>query len=297
MLFLSGSAGGSAFVMSGTGFGMIVPTTQRIHRRAPLGSLNLLAGFALILASSFANPLQAAESISAYLDATGRVVFVNEGDAPTRAARNTTARAAKGDRHVIASSTPGAVSPESSAPSDALMQPLSAEPVPDENSLNAEPPDASNLDSLIEQAANRHQIDPELVRAIVRVESNFDPYAVSPAGARGLMQLIPSTAMRFGVRNPFDPRANLDGGIRYLKYLLGMYGGDLQLTLAAYNAGEDAVARSRGVPPIRETQNYIRKVGEIYPLRFVPTGAAPVPEIMKYVDRTGVVHFSNTDLP
>ena len=275
---------------------MIVPATQRIRRRAPFGSRNLLAGFALILAGSFPNPLPAAENISAYVDASGRVIFVNEGDGPMPAVRNSTPRVTNGD-HLIVSSTAAAARREPSALSDAPQPPLSAGPVPANSSVGSDSSDATNVDSLIEQAANQHQIDPELVRAIVRVESNFNPYAVSPAGARGLMQLIPSTAMRFGVRNSFDPRANLDGGIRYLKYLLGMYGGDLQLTLAAYNAGEDAVAHSRGVPAIRETQNYIRKVGEIYPMRFVPLGAPPVPQIQKYKDRTGVVHFSNTDLP
>src|SRR6185436_18480786 len=122
-------------------------------------------------------------------------------------------------------------------------------------------------------------------------------YAVSPAGARGLMQLIPATAMRFGVGNPFDPRANLDGGIRYLKYLLGLFHGDLQLSLAAYNAGEDAVARSGGIPAYRETQNYVRKIAEIYPLRPMPAGLPPEPIIVKYLDSDGVVHFSNTEMP
>lgn len=154
-----------------------------------------------------------------------------------------------------------------------------------------------HLDAIIEEAADQHQIDPDLVRAIIQVESNFNPYAISPRGARGLMQLVPATARRFGVRNAFDPRSNLDGGIRYLKYLMGMFEGDLQLSLAAYNAGEDAVARSRGVPPFRETRNYLRKITQIYPLRSAPSGSPPIPRIEKFVDSRGIVHFSNTDLP
>ena len=146
-------------------------------------------------------------------------------------------------------------------------------------------------------------MDPELVRAIVQVESNYNPYAVSPRGARGLMQLIPATARRFGVTDIFDPEENLGGGIRYLKYLMGMFDGDLQLSLAAYNAGENVVARWRRVPPIPETRNYVRKIGAIYPLRrpSPPTagnGAAPsAPRIVKAVDGNGVVHFTNTDQP
>jgi len=155
----------------------------------------------------------------------------------------------------------------------------------------------ADLDALIKQAAARHQVDPNLIRAIIQVESNFDPFAVSPAGAHGLMQLIPATAQRFGVANPFDPRANLDGGIRYLKHLLGLYQGDLQLTLAAYNAGENSVARFQGVPAYRETQNYIRKIGALYPMRIVSGGFRPEPQIMRFVDAAGVVHFSNTDAP
>jgi soluble lytic murein transglycosylase-like protein len=159
----------------------------------------------------------------------------------------------------------------------------------------ASPP--SDLDAMIRQAAAQHQIDPDLIRAIVRVESNFNPNAVSPAGAHGLMQLIPATAQRFGVSNSFDPRANLDGGIRYLKHLLGLYKGDLQLSLAAYNAGENSVARFRGVPAYPETQNYIRKIDALYPMRSILTGYRPIPKIMKFVDAAGVVHFSNTDVP
>jgi soluble lytic murein transglycosylase-like protein len=111
------------------------------------------------------------------------------------------------------------------------------------------------------------------------------------------MQLIPATAYRFGVRNSFDPRSNLDGGVRYLKYLLGLYDGNLQLSLAAYNAGEGAVSRRGGVPPYRETQNYVRRILELYPPRSVVLRPPPEPRVVKFLDSSGVVHFSNTDLP
>ncbi len=152
----------------------------------------------------------------------------------------------------------------------------------------------SDLDRVIQRSASRHQVDPDLVRAIIRVESNYNPYAVSSRGAQGLMQLIPATARRFGVRDVFDPSANLEGGIRYLKHLINRYNGDLELVLAAYNAGENAVSRHNGVPPFRETQNYLRKISQIYPLDWQKRGA---PEIMKFVDSKGIVHFSNTGMP
>jgi soluble lytic murein transglycosylase-like protein len=276
---------------------MPLSTLQPVQPRNLLGGVRLLASGAIFLAASAAFPLQAAESISAFIDASGRVVFVNEDSASGRASKSAASSRSISNpgRRIVATSNPAAaLSPENAtaAPGGTAVAD------PDDSSSAIMPSgEANDLDSMIEEAAGRHQIDPDLVRAIIRVESNFNPSAISPAGARGLMQLIPATARRFGVANPFDPRANLDGGIRYLKYLLGMYGGNLQLALAGYNAGEDAVARSRGVPDIRETQNYIRKVAELYPLRFVPSAAPPEPQITKYVDESGTVHFSNTDLP
>jgi soluble lytic murein transglycosylase-like protein len=150
----------------------------------------------------------------------------------------------------------------------------------------------ANISALIEQAAAEHGLDPELIRAVVEVESNFNPLAVSPKGAMGLMQLIPGTARRFGVSNAFDPAENLGGGARYLKYLIGMFEGNLELSLAAYNAGENAVLRSRGVPAIRETRDYVRKINGIYPLR----RAAPAADsriIVRTVGNDGVIRFTN----
>src|SRR5437870_66248 len=119
---------------------------------------------------------------------------------------------------------------------------------------------AGDFERLVAEAARHHGLDPALVRAVVGVESGFQPQAVSPKGAQGLMQLMPATARDLGVADPFDPAANLDGGSRYLSSLVARYDGDLTKALAAYNAGMGAVARHGGVPPYTETRNYVRKV-------------------------------------
>ncbi len=114
---------------------------------------------------------------------------------------------------------------------------------------------------MVEEAARRHELDPLLVHSVISVESNYDQYAISPKGAEGLMQLIPSTALQYGVRNPFDATDNVLGGVRYLKHLMELYDKDLTLALAAYNAGEAAVARyNNQVPPYPETRNYVYQV-------------------------------------
>lgn len=116
----------------------------------------------------------------------------------------------------------------------------------------------------IEQAASLYQIPAELVRAVVMVESGYNPRAVSPANAKGLMQLIPATATRMQVEDSFDPRQNIFGGTRYLRILANLFNGDLALTVAAYNAGEGAVLRYGGIPPYRETEDYVTKVVALY---------------------------------
>jgi soluble lytic murein transglycosylase-like protein len=115
-------------------------------------------------------------------------------------------------------------------------------------------------DEHIRQAAVLYQIPEELVRAVIRVESDFDPRAISPANARGLMQLIPATAERMLVTDVFDPRQNIFGGVRYLRVLANLFNGDIELTVAAYNAGEGAVIRHGGIPPYPETVDYVKRV-------------------------------------
>jgi soluble lytic murein transglycosylase-like protein len=119
---------------------------------------------------------------------------------------------------------------------------------------------ASEVDSLVERAANQEGLDPALVRGVMRQESAFRPCAVSPKGAMGLMQLMPSTASQLGVLNPFDSAANVDAGAKLLKDLLVRYGGDLSLTLGAYNAGPAEVDAAAGVPAIPETQDYVKRI-------------------------------------
>jgi soluble lytic murein transglycosylase-like protein len=125
---------------------------------------------------------------------------------------------------------------------------------------------ATRFDEYIHEAAALYRLPEGLIRAVIKVESNFDPRAVSHANAHGLMQLLPSTAERMMVTDIFDPRQNILGGTRYLRILANTFNGNLELTLAGYNAGEGAVARYGGIPPYAETQNYVAKVTQYYQL-------------------------------
>ena len=117
---------------------------------------------------------------------------------------------------------------------------------------------------MIKQAADRHRIDQELVHVVIRAESNYDPFAISSAGAMGLMQLMPATARQYGVSNVFDPAQNIEGGVRYLKDLVRLYNGQTRLVLAAYNAGQEAVRKYKGIPPYPETKSYIAGIMKSY---------------------------------
>jgi len=125
--------------------------------------------------------------------------------------------------------------------------------------------DVNKYDDIINRTANKFGLDSALIKAIIKAESNFNHNAVSPVGAQGLMQLMPQTAYALSVDDSFHPEKNIDGGARYLRYLLKTYRGDLSLALAAYNAGEKAVAKYHyNIPPYRETQNYVRRVLSFY---------------------------------
>jgi hypothetical protein len=149
----------------------------------------------------------------------------------------------------------------------------------------------SPFDALIEDHALRNGLAPELVRAVIQVESGFNSLAVSPKGAMGLMQLMPATARDFGVINPFHPEQNIAAGVRYLRQLLDRYDSNVELALAAYNAGPASVERYSGVPPYRETRDYVKKVTGA-------SGPAPPPQTVIYkwvelVDGRPVTRYSN----
>ena len=131
---------------------------------------------------------------------------------------------------------------------------------PREARASQQPSDVVALIGMIDRMADEAGVESALVHSVIRAESNYNAHAVSPAGALGMMQLIPSTAKRFGVGNVFDARENVQGGILYLKFLLDYYKGDYPRTIAAYNAGENAVDRFNGIPPYAETRHYVWQV-------------------------------------
>jgi len=185
--------------------------------------------------------------------------------------------------------------------------------------LAEEMPESLRL--LVNTISKNYGVDPALVHAVMKTESNFNRFAVSKKGALGLMQLIPDTGRRYGVRDFFDPAQNVDGGVQHLKFLLEKFNGNLDLSLAAYNAGENLVDRLGRIPPIPETTTYVRKIRAIYKPKSTPPAVPsitamaaketkpaglkavdlkakepPKPEpspIYKIVDERGVVHFSN----
>ncbi len=126
-------------------------------------------------------------------------------------------------------------------------------------------------DDIIVDVAQSLRVPVDLVHSIIKTESDYDPWAISPKGAMGLMQLMPITAMQYKVMNVFDPRQNIEGGVKYLVDLIKLYEGDTQRVLAAYNAGQEAIKRYGGIPPYRETRNYIKKVMAAYPKSKIST--------------------------
>jgi len=156
--------------------------------------------------------------------------------------------------------------------------------------------DRDGAEKLVREAAERHRVDPALIPAVIQTESNWNSVALSRKGAGGLMQLIPTTAQRFGATDLFNPQQNIDAGVRYLKTLLERYNGNLDLALAAYNAGEGAVDRAHGIPAFRETRDYVRKVQ--FAINSPGSGFSGAsflrrPPIRRDVDATGRIIFSN----
>ena len=227
---------------------------------------NCISVAILAAGAAFTLAVPAHAQIASYVDEHGKLIFVN-GDSP------------KPHRGSTISSHPVIVA-----------APL----IPSATSV-ATPPD--RLDRIVRDAAERHNMDPALVKAVISTESGWNPHAVSRKGAVGLMQLIPETAQRFGVGNPYDPAQNVEAGTTYLKSLLDRYDGDLSKSLAAYNAGEHAVDRSGGVPAIRETRQYVQKVTDAYfqpgSGRNLSLWSPPRSYVRRATDSSGRVVFTN----
>lgn len=181
--------------------------------------------------------------IKSVSDERGVVVFINETPPPAKPAP-----ASKAAAKTAAAAPTATASPTTAPAANSTPRPTTPQ----------------ELDQLVQTTAEKHSVDPRLVRAVISTESNWNPGAVSRKGAQGLMQLHPDTAQKLGVADAFDPAQNVDGGVRYLSMMLDRYHGDMHLALAAYNAGPGAVDRSGGVPRIAETRNYVQKVTSAY---------------------------------
>lgn len=218
--------------------------------------------------------LPAKGQIVSYVDAGGKRVFINADPAPVRASKKTP---------LLRTDATG-------------LTPRSAQSLTTPEMSVAELANRQKVEDMIREVSARYRVDPALVRAVIQTESNWNSTAVSRRGARGLMQLGPGTAQELGVSNAFDPKQNLDGGVRYLHSLLERYNGDLDKALAAYNAGPHAVDRAGGIPQYRETRDYVQKVTDSY---FRP-GSDRLPRafdgprpIYRTVDASGRVVFTN----
>ena len=282
------------------------PEACRERRPSRFAVAGLLLAAAAVLA-----PATCHGQIAATVDASGRMTFVNS---------NPSGGSQKARSRSTISAPPAPVAPRSTPDVDRTPPPYVpaaaekpkrvVEKLPpaipstaDTESTGSfvKPPATESatdpMERIVRQAAERHKVDPALVKAVISTESGWNPNAISHKGAEGLMQLIPSTAERFGVGNPLDPAQNVEGGTTYLKWLLDRYNGDLRKTLAAYNAGEGAVDQHGGVPRYRETQQYVQKVTHAY---FQPGSGRnatlwepPRPPVRREVDANGRVVFTN----
>ena len=268
---------------------------------------------AAVLAGFIALGLPAASNaqIAAAVDSSGKMTFINSNPKPSSQERHSrsTINAPSTETRPSAPATPDEDLtpvadriPVSEKPKRVIEKLPPAVPSTADTAATgsfvkppAEPADP--IDRIVQEAAQRHKVDPALVKAVIATESGGNPQAVSHKGAVGLMQLIPDTAERFGVGNAFDPAQNVEGGTTYLKWLLDRYHGDLSKTLAAYNAGEGAVDQYRGIPRYRETQQYVRKVTQAY---FSPGSGRsstlwepPRPPVRREVDSNGHIVFTN----
>ncbi len=160
----------------------------------------------------------------------------------------------------------------------------------------APPQKSTQFDPIIEKYANHYSLDPSLIKSIIATESAFNPKAVSPKGARGLMQLMPATAQRLGVSNSFDPEENIRGGVKHFRTLMNNFNNDLTLSLAAYNAGENLVQRLGRVPEYKETRNYIKSITSRLEIKDTNPMAEEQPEhppTYRFVDESGILHLTN----
>jgi Transglycosylase SLT domain len=267
-----------------------------------------LALMATVIATSFLTTphVQAAEldNINASTDDNGHTVYTNDSVSPAPAKRRAVA-AAQQTTLVYWSSTEHRYKPVHTLPGVTIRAAHSAAAEVNQYLGQDQAPvlgrktfTPAEVNLAIEQAAARHNVDPNLVRAVVKVESNFNPNAVSRKGAMGLMQLMPQTARQLNVQNPFDPEQNIDAGVRHLKQLMESYGGDVRLGLAAYNAGAGAVARSAGIPHFAETRNYVKRITELYSGGSATNvGYFGMRQSPLHVERDarGVLYISNTD--
>jgi soluble lytic murein transglycosylase-like protein len=176
------------------------------------------------------------------------------------------------------------------------MKVTGAQPPPAPPPASTSPSKAETFDPIIEKYASDYQLDPHLIRSIIAQESGFNPKAVSPKGARGLMQLMPATAARLGVRNSFDPEENIQGGVKHFKFLMDSFNNNLELSLAAYNAGENLVQRLGRIPAIRETRDYVQSITKRYGKKELASQTREIPEhapIFRFIDETGTSHLTN----